>query len=616
MSTGEGTGPDGEGGVADRPKAPAATEVTRRRLLRDASAVGGAALIAGAMPAHAIARRRRRRTVAILGGGVGGLTAAHELAERGFEVTVFERRGLGGKARSVEVPGSARGGRQPLPGEHGFRFFPGFYQNLPDTMRRIPYGSNPRGVFDNLVAASQLSMARSGGRSDLILPVSPEARGWDLEHVRQALVAWLEHGTQLPPHEIGYFVERLLVFFTSCDARRFGEWEHISWWEFTAAERFSEDYRRLLVHGVTRQLLAAKGTAASARTLGLLWEAFFYNLTGRSGTGYFDRLLDAPTNEAWIDPWVARLRDLGVSIKLDRHVEGLELRDGRIAGAHVKGRRGRETVRADWFVCALPAERARRLWSRAILATDPGLRRMRSLRTDWMNGIQFYLRDRLPVIHGHVLYIDSPWALSSVSQAQFWEGQFARRYGDGSVNECLSVDIGDWSTPGILYGKPARELRPAQVAREVFAQMKAHLNDTGRRKLSDDMIVSWFLDPGLIYRRRRGGNLRPRSQDPLLINTPGSWDDRPEAATAVRNLFLASDYVRVNVDLACMEGANEAARRAVNALLSRGGFGAAPCKVYELYRPPELEALKRIDAEGYRHGRPNALDTEALTGSL
>ena len=33
-------------------------------------------------------------TVAVLGGGVAGLTAAHELAERGFAVTVYEARDL------------------------------------------------------------------------------------------------------------------------------------------------------------------------------------------------------------------------------------------------------------------------------------------------------------------------------------------------------------------------------------------------------------------------------------------------------------------------------------------------------------------------------------------
>ncbi len=83
------------------------------------------------------------QTVAILGGGVAGLSAAHELAERGFEVHVYERKPvLGGKARSIPVPDSARDGRKPLPGEHGFRFFPGFYKHVTDTMRRIPYGAH------------------------------------------------------------------------------------------------------------------------------------------------------------------------------------------------------------------------------------------------------------------------------------------------------------------------------------------------------------------------------------------------------------------------------------------------------------------------------------------
>ena len=57
-------------------------------------------------------------TVAILGGGVGGLSAAHELVERGFDVTVCEARDLpGGKARSLPVPGSGADGRSDLPGD-------------------------------------------------------------------------------------------------------------------------------------------------------------------------------------------------------------------------------------------------------------------------------------------------------------------------------------------------------------------------------------------------------------------------------------------------------------------------------------------------------------------
>ncbi len=104
-------------------------------------------------------------TVAVLGGGVGGLSAAHELAERGFAVTVYEARAdFGGKARSMPVPGSGTGGRADLPAEHGFRFFPGFYRHLPTpwpgsrTARGTPPATScrPRGSS---------SPRRAGGRS-------------------------------------------------------------------------------------------------------------------------------------------------------------------------------------------------------------------------------------------------------------------------------------------------------------------------------------------------------------------------------------------------------------------------------------------------------------------
>jgi uncharacterized protein with NAD-binding domain and iron-sulfur cluster len=79
------------------------------------------------------------------------MSAAHELIERGFEVVILEcRDGAGGKARSIPVidDGAGTSGHETadtgvasllhrLPGEHGFRFFPGFYKHVIDTMRRI-----------------------------------------------------------------------------------------------------------------------------------------------------------------------------------------------------------------------------------------------------------------------------------------------------------------------------------------------------------------------------------------------------------------------------------------------------------------------------------------------
>src|SRR5690349_13282009 len=96
--------------------------ISRRRFVRDAGLASLAAVELGARPAFAVPRGKRRRpTVAVLGAGVAGMTAAHELVERGFDVTLYEKRAWGGKARSTTVPGSGTGGRRDLPGEHAFR---------------------------------------------------------------------------------------------------------------------------------------------------------------------------------------------------------------------------------------------------------------------------------------------------------------------------------------------------------------------------------------------------------------------------------------------------------------------------------------------------------------
>jgi uncharacterized protein with NAD-binding domain and iron-sulfur cluster len=48
--------------------------------------------------------------VIVIGGGVGGLSCAHELAERGYEVHVYEARASwGGKARSQPVASTGIG---------------------------------------------------------------------------------------------------------------------------------------------------------------------------------------------------------------------------------------------------------------------------------------------------------------------------------------------------------------------------------------------------------------------------------------------------------------------------------------------------------------------------
>jgi uncharacterized protein with NAD-binding domain and iron-sulfur cluster len=550
-----------------------------------------------------------RSTVAVLGGGVAGLTAAHELAERGFDVVVYERKALGGKARSMPVRGTGTGGRKSLPGEHGYRICLGLYQYLPETMRRIPTGGG-LSVFDNLQPSGDFLISRSGGREDFHTFLLGPAQPATLDRGLSDLSGLLQFTLGLPTEEVALAVNRLATYFTSCEARRFGQWEQISMWEYFRADGRSDEYQRLFVGGLSHFIQSTPPKLASARAHMSLWEAVVYCLAGQGvDQAPFARLLNAPTNEAWIDPWVAHLRRIGVRFRVGHRIERLRMRRGRIVSADVRDGRGRRyDAEADWFVCAVPCERAKGLVSKAMLRADPSLESIRHIPTRWMNGIQFYLRREADINRGHVAYADSPWAVSSISQPQFWHGRdFARDYGDGQARDCLSAIASEWDEPGILYGKPARDCTPEEIANEVWAQIKAHVDDTGKEHLPDGILHSWHLDPAI---RRRIAPTGTRSDEPLFIETPGLWERRPEPATGIPNFFLAADYVRnhSHIDSATMDGANAAARGAVNALIENSGSSAPPSPIFDRHTAPEFQAAKRIDADRYRRGLPNLLD--------
>ena len=63
----------------------------------------------------------------------------------------------------------------------------------------------------------------------------------------------------------------------------------------------------------------------------------------------------------------------------------------------------------------------------------------------------------------------------------------------------------------------------------------------------------------------------------------------------LENFFVASDYVRTYTDIACMEAANEAARRAVNSLLVSCGSGAPLAQLWPLEEPGFLKPFQEID---------------------
>ncbi|MFK7970730.1 MAG: FAD-dependent oxidoreductase [Bacteroidia bacterium] len=572
------------------------------------------------------------KKVAIFGAGVAGMTAAHELLERGYEVNLYERRTdyIGGKARSVDVPDSAAPGFSPLPGEHGFRFFPGFYRHLSNTMSRIPL-SDGGSVLDNLTMSQTVTLARKDLPPLSTLVHFPHS----FAQLKKIISAISHADLGLTDSDKDKIAEKLWQILTTCHARRSDEYEQVSWWDFADVENQSPAYARYFADGLTRTLVAAKAREMSAKTGGDILVQLLLLMVNPSAQP--DRVLNGPTNEAWLGPWLDYLKTL--ELNLLRGHKAVEILyddiNGKISGVKVENTKDGnvELVTADHYIFAMPVEVMHGLvhGNEVLLNAAPTLVGLHNLSrsTDWMNGAQFYLNEKMEFLDdqpGHVIYLDSPWSLTSISQLQFWPDFDVEKHGNGQVKSILSVDISDWHKPGILFDKPANQCTKEEILKEVWAQLQQSLNkDEKRVKDWAEIGVTWYLDRDIVIKILKDAPHKAAVEmpakgmahessamrdligtvntEPLLINRVNTWGLRPSARTAIPNLYLAGDYVRTFTDLATMEGACEAGRRAVNHIINSADHEGAPlCKIWQLHEPWFLAPIRWWDRWRYSKG--------------
>ena len=76
----------------------------------------------------------------------------------------------------------------------------------------------------------------------------------------------------------------------------------------------------------------------------------------------------------------------------------------------VEQERSVREVAADYYVSALPIEVMATLVTDQVVRADPSLANIFPLsrNTEWMNGIQFYLDEDVPIGRGHEIYLDCP----------------------------------------------------------------------------------------------------------------------------------------------------------------------------------------------------------------
>ncbi len=205
----------------------------------------------------------------------------------------------------------------------------------------------------------------------------------------------------------------------------------------------SREYNRYLADGIIRNLAASKSKDTSAHSIGLVGEASVWSilLLGNDFDNKgFDRVLNGPTSAQWLDPWVNHLRAKGVTFHVGQALSRLTPNGRHIGSATVVDANGvPQPVVADWYVAAIPCEKLAAVLTPDVIAADPRLANVALLRTEWMNGLMFYLKERVDVTKGHVNYVDSGWAITSISEEQFWKTSL-QSYGDGMLQSEIIAD--------------------------------------------------------------------------------------------------------------------------------------------------------------------------------
>jgi len=420
---------------------------------------------------------------------------------------------------------------------------------------------------------------------------------------------------------------------------------------------------------------------SDARTQGTITAQLMLDQFG-DGTNV-DRILDGDTQERWLDPWAEYLeKNLKVTFRPQMKLQGfnptMPVPTGpRSAPLKVfnatfqKVKRwgaidtsvGPETVDADIFVLAIPMEAANKMvgslaatdesfqttWPFDVAPSYPDLvkgswavdysvkrlhdfpRRVFPFDADpnyvWMFGMQFFLRDDLPILKGHLYYPDSAFGLSSISQPQFWADDFKQTWGNHLVGGAISVDIGDWGTPAPaaapvgVAGKMAYELTKQELVDEIWRQLHASLNSgryhqvghgvtTWRGELPDQPLY-WFVGDELYY---PNATSPPTTNTPFLINRPTEYMLRPGTPGYYRvhidQFVMAGNWMQTHTRLNTMEGSNESARHAVNAILRHYEYEGDECTIWnpEHCEPGAFNAMQDLDAKLHAQGLPHVFN--------
>lgn len=504
-----------------------------------------------------------RARVLVIGGGVTGLTAAHECAEAGAEVELIEKsHRWGGKALAYRL--SAEEGIEGAPVEHSIRTIQNSYLSLFETMRRIPLGDGV--AFDILRPVPQLVLTEAA-KSAAPVRLSTALNQPSIRRSMAFYNSLRRFGASR--RDAGFWLCAIAFYLLGGRRAR----AHLASKSFASLIEGRGDALKRFLLSFVDIVFAAKADASAGVVLDLFARIYMAPNANPYQLTHMINVPSGPLNECLIEPWVAHLQSLGVKTRLGTIAAGLERKfeageEKAIAARLADGTR----VSADAIIMAATptalATLVPDLFSRSIIP---------KMRREWSGGFQFFLRELPPGViepQSFNMLIFSPWSIIWLLEAPpLWPAESL----PNGVAGVLSATVSCFTQPGVVYSKPFHQCSWPEVQEEILAQIGFARRDLIIGAHADPLLARMPLAAFETGRETRysGWERGPQNSDgEIWASASALWIYGPETGTGgmtvetpCQGLFIGGEFTSTYTKVPTMEKANQAGKLCAAAAL-------------------------------------------------
>ena len=484
--------------------------------------------------------------VIVIGGGIAGLTVAHELINLGYDIILIERNDTcGGLARTKHSKKD-----KICPYELSWRAKGRWYQNAYDIMKKIPFDST-KTVFDTLTVLQ-------GGEKTCNKKIPNYQNSID----------------DMPMMDRIKLLPLITNFLNSCDERNIKNYSPINLKNYIKENNLSEQAENLIGKIVGPYL---GFDYHNASLYDLLYG--FEMMSNNSSPEYEFTITSLPTNIAWFTPWLKHLEGKGLKLYLNTEVVELKLDNfNKIENilTYNKVTKAYERLSAKYYVNCTGPEILEQLIRPYKLRANIDLW-YKNIQKVAENGRQiqlcvyYYLDKKIFLDRENTLaYLPrTKWLLMVLPEAHVWtkHGLKLDEYCDKDIKEIVSVGLCEPWEMGTFIKKPWSKCTREEIRIEAWYQL-THDEDfinniciEDNTKLEDVKIIDFKMWDSYVFKDGKMDTYEPK-----WANNVNTRQYRPEAITPIKNMFLGGSYSNTSTGIYSMEGASESGKKAAIAL--------------------------------------------------